>query len=71
MPYYQFVARNEDSQTENLGTIALLDDADARSFAKGVIRDLIHAHPAFCRNWTIDIAEDERAVSSVPFAETA
>jgi hypothetical protein len=45
MPYFQFVARTEDSQTENLGVMNLRDDGDALSFARAVIHDLMHTHP--------------------------
>jgi hypothetical protein len=71
MPNYHFVARSDLPRAEELGLMAMLDDADARAFARGIIRDLIHTHPAFYRTWTIDISEDERAVASIPFAEAA
>ena len=71
MPSYHFVARSDLRRAENLGLMAMLDDADARAFALGIIRDLMHRHPAFYRTWTIDISKDERAVASIPFAEAA
>ena len=71
MPSYHFVARSDLRRDEDLGFMAMLDDADARAFARGIIRDLMHTHPAFYRTWTIDISEDERAVASIPFAEAA
>ena len=37
MPYYQFVARTGDAQSENLGVMDLRDDGDAVSFAHGII----------------------------------
>ena len=40
MPYYQFVARTEDSQVEKLGVMDLRHDGDALSFADAIIRDL-------------------------------
>jgi hypothetical protein len=46
MPNYQFFARTEDAHTENLGTMQLRDDANARSFGAGIIRGLMHSHPA-------------------------
>lgn len=70
MPYYQFVARTEDAQSENLGVMDLRHDGDAVSFAHGVIRDLMHTHSTVYGSWTLDIAEDERQVASVAFKAT-
>ena len=69
MPSYHFVARSDLPRAEELGLMAMLDDADARAFARGIIRDLMYTHPAFSRTWTIDISEEKRAVASIPFAE--
>ena len=52
MPNYQFFARTEDAHTENLGTMQLRDDANARSFGAGIIRGLMHSHPAVYGRWT-------------------
>jgi hypothetical protein len=71
MPYYQFVARTGDAQTENLGVMDLRHDGDAVSFGHGVIRDLMHTHPTVYGSWTLDIAEDERQVASVAFKATS
>jgi hypothetical protein len=43
MPSYEFTACTQDSVTEVLGIMEMYDDADARSFADGVIRDLMTA----------------------------
>ena len=69
MPSYHFVARSDRRRGEDLGLMAMLDDADARAFARRVIVDLMRSHPAFYQTWTIDISEDERVVASIPFAE--
>jgi hypothetical protein len=45
----------------------LADDADAQSFADGVIRDLMETHAGFYSAWTLDITERYRAVASIPF----
>ena len=71
MPYFQFIARTEDSQTENLGVVNLRHDGDALSFARAVIHDLMHTHPEVYGSWTLDIAEDERQVASVAFKATS
>ena len=71
MPYYQFVARTGDAQSENLGVMDLRDDGDAVSFAHGVICDLMHTHPTVYGSWILDIAEDERQVASVAFKATS
>jgi hypothetical protein len=66
MPFYRFVARTE-IRSENLGIRELRHHGAALSFASKIIRDLMR-NPAAYRNWSIDIAEDQRAVASVPFA---
>ena len=71
MPSYHFVARSDLRRDEDLGFMAMLDDADARAFARGIIVDLMRSHPAFYQTWTIDISEEKRAVASIPFAEAA
>ena len=71
MPSYHFVARSDLRRDEDLGFMAMLDDADARAFARRVIVDLMRSHPAFYQTWTIDISEEERAVANIPFAEAA
>ena len=71
MPSYHFVARSDRRRGEDLGFMAMLDDADARAFARRIIVDLMRSHPAFYQTWTIDISEDERVVASIPFAEAA
>ena len=71
MPSYHFVARSDLRRDEDLGFMAMLDDADARAFARGIIVDLMRSHSAFYQTWTIDISEDERVVASIPFAEAA
>ena len=68
MPCYRFLARTEDHKTENLGVMELGHDGDALSFAGGIIRDLMHSHPAVYGGWTLDISEDDRAVATVAFA---
>jgi hypothetical protein len=64
MHNYRFVLYSGDAPAEELGAIALRDDADARSFAMGVIGDLQQTGAA---DWTLHITEDERAVASIPF----
>src|SRR2546423_1196462 len=68
MPYYSFVAFGDNVRSEDLGTMDLRDDADARSFGDGVIRDVMRTDAAFYAGWTLDIAQEERVVASTPFA---
>jgi hypothetical protein len=71
MPYYQFVARTEDSQVENLGVMDLRHDGDALSFADTIIRDFNAYASGVYGSWTLDIVEDERQVASVAFKATS
>lgn len=45
----------------------LRDDVEARAFGNQVIRDLIGTRAEHYFGWTLDIAEGERALPSVPF----
>jgi hypothetical protein len=68
MPAYSFVVRNSDAtEIEGLGGMALVDDGEALAFGKQVIRDLMREGAEQYAGWTMDVAEDERAVASIPF----
>jgi hypothetical protein len=67
MAYYRFVVHSDSQQAEDLGAMEMADDADAQSFAEGVIRDLMETHAEFYFAWTLDITERYRAVASIPF----
>jgi hypothetical protein len=57
MPYYRFVAYTNNSNAEDLGSMAFRDDVEARAFASQVIRDLIGTRAERYFGWTLEIAE--------------
>jgi hypothetical protein len=63
---YLFNVHN-DTQVEELGSMALDDDAAAIAFGKQVIRDLLDKDEEHCSGWTLEIAEGDRHVASIPF----
>ena len=67
MPYYRFVAYTSNSTAEDLGSMELRDDVEARAFGNQVIRDLIGTRAERYFGWTLEIAEGERALPSIPF----
>jgi hypothetical protein len=67
MGYYRFVVHDEGQRAEDPGVMELVDDADAQSFANGVIRDLMQSHAGFYFGWTLDITDNYRALASIPF----
>jgi hypothetical protein len=54
---------------KSAGVVELLDDADARSFARGVVRGLMRADPAAYRSWILHVCEETRPVVSIRFDE--
>jgi hypothetical protein len=68
MPAYSFVVRNSDAtEIEGLGDMALADDGKALAFGKQVIRDLMREGAEQYGGWTMNVAQDERAVASIAF----
>jgi len=68
MPAYSFVVRNSDAtELEGLGGMALADDGMAVAFGKQVIRDLMREGAEQYAGWTMNVAQDERAVATIPF----
>jgi len=68
MPAYSFVVRNNDAtEIEGLGSMALADDGKALAFGKQVIRDLMREGAEQYVGWTMNVAEEERAVASIRF----
>jgi hypothetical protein len=68
MPAYSFVVRNSDAtEIERLGDMALPDDGMALAFGKQVIRDLMREGAEQYAGWTMNVAQDERAVATIPF----
>jgi hypothetical protein len=68
MRAYSFVVRNSDTtEIEELGGMGLADDGKALTFGKQVIRDLMREGAEQYAGWTMEVAQDERAVASIPF----
>jgi hypothetical protein len=68
MPAYSFVVRNNDAtEIEGLGGMALADDGKALAFGNQVIRDLMREGAKQYAGWTMNVAEDDRAVASISF----
>jgi len=68
MPAYSFVVRNNDAtEIEKLGAMALANDDAALAFGRLMIRDLMRECAEQHAGWTMDVAEDERAVGSISF----
>jgi hypothetical protein len=68
MRAYSFVVRNSDAtEIEELGGMGLADDGKALTFGKQVIRDLMREGAEQYAGWTMEVAEGERAVASIPF----
>ena len=67
MPYYRYVAYSSNSKAEDLGSMEFRDDVEARAFGNQVIRDLIGTRAEHYYGWTLDIAEGERGLPSIPF----
>ena len=64
---YHFAIHDKDVQTEDLGDMALRSDVAAVSFGRLIIQELIHKYAEYYSGWTLEITQDKRAVSSVPF----
>jgi hypothetical protein len=64
--YYCF-AIQENSKIENLGGLAMANDAEAIEFGKLVVQDLIRRHSEQHAGWTMEITEHGRAVLSIDF----
>jgi hypothetical protein len=67
MPAYRFSTRQGPTDTEWLGAIELSDDAEALAFGKQLIRDIKCEETTHCVGWTLEIAEQRRAVGAVLF----
>jgi hypothetical protein len=64
--YYRHVAYSSDSKAKDLGSMEFRDDVEARALGNRVIRDLIGMRTEHYYGWTLDIAEGERALPSMP-----
>jgi hypothetical protein len=66
MLHYRF-AIQRNSKIENLGGLAMANDAAAIDFGKLVVQDLIQRHSEQRAGLTMEITERARAVFSVDF----
>jgi hypothetical protein len=64
---YRFAIHDNGSKSEDLGVMALADDAEAVAFGKHTIRDLMDGDAKQYIGWSMNITEGKRAVSSLPF----
>jgi hypothetical protein len=55
------------NNAEDLGSMEFRDDVEARALGNQVIQDLIGTRAEHYYGWTLDIAEGERALPSIPF----
>ena len=65
---YHFSIRDRGTKLENLGFDAFDNDAGAVAFGKQVIEDLLRDESKQYVGWVMDIAQDARAVVSIPFS---
>ncbi len=71
MSKYRFITRISTSQADELGDLALKDDAIACEFGTNIVRDLITSAPSERVGWTLEIREGQRAVATIPFKTDA
>ena len=64
---YSFAVRNSATEIEKLGSMELANDDAALAFGKRMIRDLMREGAKQYAGWTMNVAEDERAVASIRF----
>jgi hypothetical protein len=65
---YSFSIRSDDGgDWEFLGCTDLLNDYAAHAFGNDVIRDMLRGNADQHAGWTMDIAENGRAVCSIAF----
>jgi hypothetical protein len=64
---YCYSIHNGGTEFEKLGSDAFDSDAEATAFGKRVIEDLLHEEPKRYTDWTMEISEGTRTVSSISF----
>jgi hypothetical protein len=64
---YCYSMHNGGTELEKLGSDAFDTDAEATAFGKRVIQDLLHEEPKRYADWTMEISEGARTVSSISF----
>jgi hypothetical protein len=58
---------NSGGELEKLGSDKFDSDAEATAFGKQVVDDLMHEEPKRYTDWTMEISEGTRTVSSISF----
>jgi hypothetical protein len=66
MPRYHFSLQNKGSRIDDFGGVDFEDDAEALTFGKRVIRELLDKNPEHHALWTMDVTVGKRAVRSLP-----
>jgi hypothetical protein len=66
MAQYRFTLQNDGERIDDLGGVALADDAEALAFAKRVVRELLDKNPEQYALWTMDVTDGERTVHRIP-----
>ena len=64
---YHFSMHNSGTGLEKLGSDTFDSDAEATAFGKRVIKDLLHEEPTRYADWTMEISEGARTISSISF----
>jgi hypothetical protein len=66
---YRFVIQ-KGAQVEALGVMPLQSDAEARSFAQGIVDDLMTGNAAHYTDCTMEIHHGDRLAARIPFGAT-
>jgi hypothetical protein len=67
MSYYRFITRDGAARADEIGGLPLEGDHVARDFGANIVRDLIREAPSEHLGWTLEIAEGNRVVATIPF----
>jgi hypothetical protein len=64
---YYYSMHNNGIGSEKLGSDKFDSDAEATAFGKQVVDDLMREEPKRYTDWTMEISEGTRTVSSISF----
>jgi len=67
MGNYRFITHVSAAKADELGDLALRDDAIACEFGTKIVLDLIEDNPTARAGWILEIAEGNRVVANIPF----
>jgi hypothetical protein len=71
MGNYRFITHVSAAKADEIGDLALRDDAIACEFGTNIVRDLLTSAPSEHVGWTLEIREGTRAVATIPFKTDA